>query len=41
VLVSGTVRDLVARSGIGFEDRGLVELKGVPEPRQLYAVARG
>ena len=40
VLVSGTVRDLVAGSGIGFEDRGLVSLKGVPEPRQLYAVAR-
>jgi class 3 adenylate cyclase len=40
VLVSGTVRDLVAGSGLAFEDRGLVELKGVPEPRQLYAVAR-
>jgi class 3 adenylate cyclase len=40
VLVSGTVRDLVAGSGLAFEDRGLVELKGVPEPRQLFAVAR-
>ena len=30
VLVSQTVKDLVARSGIGFDDRGLAELKGVP-----------
>jgi class 3 adenylate cyclase len=30
VLVSGTVRDLVAGSGIAFADRGLAELKGVP-----------
>jgi class 3 adenylate cyclase len=40
VLVSGTVRDLVAGSEIEFVDRGLVSLKGVPEPRQLFAVAR-
>jgi class 3 adenylate cyclase len=40
VLVSGTVRDLVAGSGIAFDDRGLVELKGVPEPRRLFAVVR-
>jgi class 3 adenylate cyclase len=37
-LVSGTVRDLVAGSGIAFEDRGLHELKGLPEARQVYAV---
>jgi class 3 adenylate cyclase len=30
VLVSGTVRDLVAGSGIAFEDRGVAQLKGVP-----------
>jgi class 3 adenylate cyclase len=30
VLVSQTVKDLVAGSGIGFDDRGLAELKGVP-----------
>ena len=38
VLVSSTVRDLVAGSGIEFEDRGLHELKGLDEPRRLYAV---
>jgi class 3 adenylate cyclase len=37
VLVSGTVRDLVARSGMAFEDRGENELKGVPGPWRLYA----
>ena len=30
VLVSVTVRDLVAGSGLGFEDRGMRPLKGVP-----------
>jgi len=39
VLVSSTVRDLVAGSGIEFEDRGLHELKGFDEPRRLFAVA--
>jgi class 3 adenylate cyclase/pimeloyl-ACP methyl ester carboxylesterase len=38
VLVSSTVRDLVAGSGIEFEDRGLAELKGVPGEWKLYAV---
>jgi class 3 adenylate cyclase len=38
VLVSATVRDLVAGSGIGFADRGLHELKGLPEERRVYAV---
>jgi pimeloyl-ACP methyl ester carboxylesterase len=41
VLVSSTVRDLVAGSGIEFEDRGLHELRGLDEPRRLYAVRNG
>jgi class 3 adenylate cyclase len=39
VLVSQTVKDLVAGSGITFEDRGLMELKGVPGQWRLYSVA--
>jgi class 3 adenylate cyclase len=39
VLVSSTVKDLVAGSGLTFEDRGEHELKGVPEPWHLYAAA--
>jgi class 3 adenylate cyclase len=39
VLVSQTVKDLVAGSGISFEDRGLAELTGVPGQWRLYAVA--
>ena len=39
VLVSSTVRDLVAGSGLEFEERGLAELKGVPGEWRLYAVA--
>jgi class 3 adenylate cyclase len=38
VLVSGTVKDLVAGSGIEFEDRGAHRLKGVPGEWRLYAV---
>jgi class 3 adenylate cyclase len=38
VLVSRTVVDLVAGSGISFEDRGEHELRGVPGRWQLYAV---
>ncbi len=38
VLVSQTVRDLVAGSGLEFEDRGAHELKGVPGDWRLYAV---
>ena len=38
VLVSQTVKDLVAGSGIAFESRGMAELKGVPGEWQLYAV---
>jgi class 3 adenylate cyclase len=40
IWVSGTVRDLVAGSGIEFSDRGSVALKGVPEEQRLFAVAR-
>ncbi|HEX5038902.1 MAG TPA: adenylate/guanylate cyclase domain-containing protein [Candidatus Limnocylindria bacterium] len=36
VLVSRTVRDLVAGSGIGFTDRGTHRLKGVPDEWQLF-----
>jgi pimeloyl-ACP methyl ester carboxylesterase len=39
ILVTGTVRDLVAGAGIGFESRGEVTLKGIPEPRALFAVS--
>jgi class 3 adenylate cyclase len=40
VLVSSTVKDLVAGSGISFDDRGLVELKGVPGEWRLFAVTQ-
>jgi class 3 adenylate cyclase len=39
VLVSSTVKDLVAGSGIQFEDRGVAELKGIPGEWRLFAVA--
>jgi pimeloyl-ACP methyl ester carboxylesterase len=39
VLTSSTVKDLVAGSGLEFEDRGSHELKGVPGEWRLYAVA--
>ena len=39
VLVSGTVRDLVAGSGIRFDDRGSHTLKGVPGDWPLFTVA--
>jgi pimeloyl-ACP methyl ester carboxylesterase len=38
VLVSSTVKDLVAGSGIEFRDRGVAELKGVPGEFRLFAV---
>jgi pimeloyl-ACP methyl ester carboxylesterase len=38
VLVSATVRDLVAGSGIEFEERGVFPLKGVSGEWRLYAV---
>jgi class 3 adenylate cyclase len=40
VLVSSTVKDLVAGSGLSFEDRGMHELKGIPGEWRLYAVDR-
>lgn len=40
VLVSGTVKDLVAGSGLAFDDRGSHELKGIPGKWQLYSVQR-
>jgi DNA-binding SARP family transcriptional activator/class 3 adenylate cyclase len=40
VLVSSTVKDLVSGSGIDFDDRGLLELKGVPERWRLFGVVR-
>ena len=39
VLVSSTVKDLVAGSGLTFEDAGEHELKGVPDTWHLYRVA--
>ena len=41
VLVSQTVKDLVAGAGLAFTDRGAAELKGVPGDWRLYAVADG
>ena len=38
VLVSSTVKDLVAGSGIEFQDRGVAELKGIPGEWRLFAV---
>lgn len=39
VLVSSTVKDLVAGSGLRFEERGEHQLKGIPEAWRLFAVA--
>jgi class 3 adenylate cyclase len=39
VLVSSTVKDLVAGSDLRFEDRGVADLKGVPGEWRLFAVA--
>jgi class 3 adenylate cyclase len=38
VVVTGTVKDLVAGSGFSFTDRGEHELKGVPSSWRLYLV---
>jgi pimeloyl-ACP methyl ester carboxylesterase len=38
VLVSGTVKDLVAGSGLAFTDRGTQALKGVPDEWRIFAV---
>ena len=39
-VVSSTVRDLVAGSGLNFQDRGIHELKGLPEAMHLYSVVQ-
>ena len=38
ILVSQTVKDLVAGSGLALEDNGQHVLKGIPEPWHLFAV---
>jgi class 3 adenylate cyclase len=40
VLVSSTVKDLVAGSGLSFQDRGLHSLKGIPGEWKLFSVDR-
>jgi class 3 adenylate cyclase len=40
VLVSSTVKDLVAGSGLSFEPRGEYELNGIPDRWWLYRVVR-
>ena len=40
VLVSSTVKDLVAGSGLRFGDRGSQSLKGVPGEWHIFAVER-
>ncbi len=39
VVVSSTVKDLVGGAGFTFVDRGIHTLKGVPEPKQVFALA--
>jgi class 3 adenylate cyclase len=39
VLVSRTVKDLVAGSGLEFVSRGVQELKGIPDRWDVFAVA--
>ena len=41
VLVSRTVKDLVAGSGLRFEDRGERQLKGIPDVWHLFALVPG
>ena len=41
VLVSTTVKDLVAGSGLGFVDRGVHALKGIPGEWRLFAASDG
>jgi len=41
VLVSSTVKDLVAGSGLQFRERSAAQLKGVPGEWQLYSVEEG
>jgi class 3 adenylate cyclase len=41
VLISSTVKDLVAGSGLRFEDRGVRPLKGLADEWRLFALAEG
>ncbi len=41
VLVAQTTRDLAASAGLDFDDRGTHALKGIPEPRHLFALIEG
>jgi class 3 adenylate cyclase len=41
VLVSSTVKDLVAGSGLAFQDRGAHHLKGVPGEWRLFEAVAG
>jgi class 3 adenylate cyclase len=41
LLVSETVRDIVAGSGLCFEERGVHELKGIEGPRRLFVALDG
>lgn len=38
IVVTGAVKDLVAGSGIAFDERGETALKGIPEPMRLFVV---
>ena len=40
VVVSQTVKDLVAGSRLAFNERGVAELKGVPGEWRLFTVVR-
>jgi class 3 adenylate cyclase len=40
ILVSGTVKDLVAGSGLRFSDRGVQSLKGIPGEWRIFAAER-
>jgi class 3 adenylate cyclase len=41
VVASSTVKDIVAGSGLRFEDRGIHELKGVPDPWRVFRASAG
>jgi class 3 adenylate cyclase len=41
ILATSTVRDLVAGTGLAFEERGERELKGIPGTWRLYSVLPG
>jgi class 3 adenylate cyclase len=38
ILVSSTTRELSTGSGVAYEDRGLRQLKGIPDARQVFAL---